>query len=242
MIVGFSLQDLLTVKSEMSIRCIDELNHTKSSYSYLKRECFSFTELLVVLSIFTVMISLLSPSLRSLYRKSQKISCQKHLSAYGVAEHMHAEDHDGFLPPMAVAGVGNWFANDKFISYFDKNKRPVCSSGGQYGMNTWTPWLKGRKTKAININNLGLAAQKKVRYADGTWPFIAGYYNISSAWVSKGESASRQPAFRHLDTANAVYFDGHLESLDLVEHFDTQLKEENFKYDISIEQIFSYNK
>jgi prepilin-type processing-associated H-X9-DG protein len=186
-------------------------------------------------------MSLLSPSLRSLYHKSQKISCQKHLSEFGVAEHMHAEDHDGFFCPMSVVGVGNWNVNNKFISYFDNNKRPVCSGGGQYGMNTWKPWLKGRKTKAININNSALAPQEIVRYADGTHHFVSGFYDIASLWVSQGESAERQPAFRHLDTANAVYFDGHLESLDLVEHFSTQLKEENFKFDINIEQRFSYD-
>ena len=62
------------------------------------RRNFSLIELLVVVAIFTIMLSLLTPSLNRFIRLSKQIKCQSQLKDIGIWAFSFSEDHHGVLP------------------------------------------------------------------------------------------------------------------------------------------------
>ncbi len=55
---------------------------------------FSLIELLIVISILGLLISLLQPSLNSLFLSSQRLGCSENLRGIGANYHLYAEDND----------------------------------------------------------------------------------------------------------------------------------------------------
>ena len=66
---------------------------------------FSLVELLVVISILAILMSLLSPSLKSLYRKSTLLSCSKNLKEMGLVFSIYAEDSNDFYPDRSFSST-----------------------------------------------------------------------------------------------------------------------------------------
>jgi len=203
----------------------------------MKQNHFSLVELLIVISLFGVLISLLSPSLQSIYQSSEKILCQNNLKEIVLAEHHHGEDYGGFFSPHLVQKNEHpfgfhWYRNNYLKSYFTENTIPGCpqdppwtklSRAKGYGRNIAIIYLKDRADKAINLNNPSLEPYKKAIVSDGTMHFISALgVSDQRGWLNHGEQSLRAAAFRHLNTANAAFFDGHTESLDLAEHVDNE--------------------
>jgi type II secretory pathway pseudopilin PulG len=82
---------------------------------------FSLVELLIVITILTILMSLLSPSLRKAIESSRSIQCGKQLNGiYGICQ-IYVDDHDGFLPnnyfnyEVIIAGLGpQWWRQLSF--------------------------------------------------------------------------------------------------------------------------------
>ncbi len=60
----------------------------------MKLKNFTLIELLIVISILGMLISLLQPSLNSLFLSSQRLGCSENLRGVGAVYHIYAEDND----------------------------------------------------------------------------------------------------------------------------------------------------
>ncbi len=217
-----------------------------------KKHTFSLIELLIVISIFGVLISLLSPSLQSLTRSSEKIQCQKNLGRIAMAEQSHVEEYNSFFSPILYTHKSNlsnvwWQHNSKLTTYFVDGKLPFCpqvsenNSEKWYGRNLSSGSVFLTRDKAININHIEYP-QAKVLMSDCTTNFLAAYsVSGSNGWLNTGEQSFRGAAFRHFNLANAAFFDGHVEALDLTEHLDQNIHKSKISYNKSeLEKPFSY--
>jgi|SaaInlStandDraft_1057018.scaffolds.fasta_scaffold31315_2 prepilin-type N-terminal cleavage/methylation domain-containing protein len=69
------------------------------SNSRIKRSrAFSLVELLIVIAILAVLVSLLGPNLKQMYRKGQVISCSNQLKQIGLAIFLYVDDYDDNYP------------------------------------------------------------------------------------------------------------------------------------------------
>lgn len=220
----------------------------------MKRHYFTLAELLVIISIFAIILSLLSPSLQSIHLSAEKILCQNNLKEFGLAEQNHCEDYNGFFSPIYLTNTQGkkrvqWMENIVFRSYFKDYRVPRCpqvyENSNQfklYGKNINSGHVGDVQNKAINIYNMTFMPNKKVIVSDSTF-YLVGAYSVTgrNGWMNLGERSYRGAAFRHLNTANAAFFDGHAESLDLAEHIDHETHLQKFYYNkVELEKPFSY--
>ena len=97
---------------------------------------FTLVELLVVISIFGILISLLQPSLVSIVSNSQKLECSQNLRLHAQAIHMYADDHDDYVNLTWIAGT----SSQKHV--FDK---PIQNSDGSYRNNVTGLFNDGKR-------------------------------------------------------------------------------------------------
>lgn len=64
----------------------------------LKKSGFTLVELLVVISIISILAGLLAPALSATKEKGRKVQCMNNLKQIGVAVAMYLNDHDETLP------------------------------------------------------------------------------------------------------------------------------------------------
>lgn len=64
----------------------------------MKRKQFSLIELLVVISIISILASLVIPSLAQARKKSKSITCRAKLKQIHLAIQMYSEDNDYYAP------------------------------------------------------------------------------------------------------------------------------------------------
>ncbi|MBL8879218.1 MAG: prepilin-type N-terminal cleavage/methylation domain-containing protein [Phycisphaerales bacterium] len=76
--------------------------HRKSSRHSLGLRAFSLVELLVVVSVISLLIAILLPSLKRARDQSRMTVCLSNMKSQGSAVLMYAQDHTGSLPPKLV--------------------------------------------------------------------------------------------------------------------------------------------
>jgi prepilin-type processing-associated H-X9-DG protein len=76
------------------------------------RWAFTLVELLVVLGVVGVLVALMIPALAKARDTGRGVICISNLRQWGLATHLYATDHEGYLPPDGTPnpGVGstNW--------------------------------------------------------------------------------------------------------------------------------------
>lgn len=199
--------------------------HMIFNHQTIKTSRFSLIELMVVISIFLILISLLSPSLNSMLDLANSSSCKSHLKQISIANHIYADDNDHFFIPIFGHILGkkkNWI---NYLSHFDLYPTDdlassFCPVTPMYGMNqtshggSWTQSLD----RPINRELLDSPAQK-IQGGDCTTVITYSYRanpEQSKGWLNFGEQAFRSIAYRHSnDKANVFYFDGHVDIFEV---------------------------
>jgi len=78
---------------------------------------FSLIELLFIIAIFSVLASLLQPTLTQLIGKSQNIECQLKMKQIGTIVTLYANDNDDQLPGPCTGRVFAWERNGSMLQF-----------------------------------------------------------------------------------------------------------------------------
>lgn len=190
------------------------------------RTCKAFTliELLVVISIIALLIAILLPALTNARKAAQSMSCQSQLRQIGIAEQIYTDEHDGYFQDFR--GIPDPWRNYLFPYAGTPGPYRTPAFSGEYGV--WLcPSEPERPAGWENVVRYG--GNLHLNNFDDT---VSTFYyrrreailhpsNIMIAFDSTydmvGDKANRwQPnldlfvAWRHNETANVVYTDGHV--------------------------------
>src|SRR5580658_8551571 len=98
------------------------------------RRAFTLIEVLTVLGIICVLAALLFPVMGWANTRALHTTCADNLRQLGVAEHLYAGDHDGWVPPATTAADG-------FFIFFNATPAQVAASPGVL-RNALGPYVK----------------------------------------------------------------------------------------------------
>ena len=88
---------------------------------FKKNQGFTLIELLVVVAIIALLISILLPSLSRARAVARTVKCTANLKQFGMADHMYANNNDGWLVPLKTEGAAGtyegWYYNTEFLNY-----------------------------------------------------------------------------------------------------------------------------
>ena len=73
-----------------------------------KLTTFTIIELLIVISILGILISLLSPSLRSVFESAKRTECSTQMKQIHMAHELYKTDHDEYIPVWNQNGSRSW--------------------------------------------------------------------------------------------------------------------------------------
>jgi len=90
---------------------------------------FTIVELLVVISIISMLLAILVPGLHAARERARSIVCKANLRNLGFALEMYVDGNDGWLPPAEprdkddMAGQDNWYLNPELMACMDITPR-----------------------------------------------------------------------------------------------------------------------
>lgn len=207
------------------------------------QNAFSLTELLVSIGVLAILIGMLFPVLNGIKNAGEEAKCAANLRQIGVGFRGYIDDHNGYAPPHwgqpffdpslspyylwtgYLAPYLNLDPQGELSKIFDcpddpdLKKRPPSRGytsvadnfAISYGFNYWTlSSQKNWNSNPVNLRTVGnmtsliLAADSLPVSKSGT---LIALIDFSSSVASRG------PDFRHNGHANAVFLDGHVESV-----------------------------
>jgi prepilin-type N-terminal cleavage/methylation domain-containing protein/prepilin-type processing-associated H-X9-DG protein len=204
---------------------------------------FTLVELLVVIAIIGVLVGLLLPAVQNSRASARRTHCANGMRQLGIAIHQFTDIHDGKLPFTGhVAGKSWVFTLAPFMESVDsiricpddktgEARFNATPPGTSYVINEYVsrPELKGaisnidqcKQTHRLIMIFEGSEnlATRPVNDPDLTHEHVHCSQWYSSLLVSMGFDAVWEPIVaeintdRHLDTANYLYGDGHVETI-----------------------------
>jgi prepilin-type N-terminal cleavage/methylation domain-containing protein/prepilin-type processing-associated H-X9-DG protein len=181
---------------------------------------FTLIELLVVISIISLLIAILLPALGSARKRSQQIACAAKVKQWGILMNTYTMDQKGWLCP-ARPDPTNSNTNSQFwvgkygpyvkLGYWSDSPNSLynCPSQAQQGGRAFAVNRGIREDKSYNngikIDQIIQASSKLYlaeSYQGDAWGWIL---SAEPSWAQK-----HQPEFRHLDSANLLFVDGHV--------------------------------
>ncbi len=145
-------------------------------------------------------------------------SCQSRLKQMGLAFAQYTTDYDSVLPPVALGGSAFGWA-DALLPYLKDPRLFQCPAETQReqsgpAKSGYTDYWFNLQLSNLSLSSIGGSDADKANL------FLAGdgndeseltdaRYSISS-FSAKWKTDVKSPMFRHLQTANYVYLDGHV--------------------------------
>jgi prepilin-type N-terminal cleavage/methylation domain-containing protein/prepilin-type processing-associated H-X9-DG protein len=208
----------------------------------LARGGFTLVELLVVIAIIGLLAALLFPIFAKVREKARQTTCASNLRQLGQAFTMYAQDYDQRLPQQ-MSGAGNDLAAsaihgelETYLGPYTKNREiyrcpndtlsvPLKKPGTNTPLlnpDTNTPLLSSYSTPG-NVRGKSLAeipasalsvlqAENRQISSDsgGTWILLQ---LGKRSFTPEDSVIFEQPEFRHNETGNYLFVDGHVKTL-----------------------------
>jgi len=181
---------------------------------------FTLIELLVVIAIIAILAAILFPVFARARENARRSSCQSNLKQIGLGVLQYAQDYDETLPPGALGygpgGLTLW--NGLIQPYVKSTQLFSCPSSDI------KPNFNFGSTPVTDANAYGLpyyfdAIRSLASLNNVAGTIFAGEGTgrlISTADMKIGAEGvgSRAVVYRHLDTANFLFCDGHVKALN----------------------------
>lgn len=176
---------------------------------------FTLVELLVVITVISILASFILPAIKSAREAAVSSVCQGYLKQFGYALLMYTNEWNGYVPEAFLSGDIGW--QDALQPYtkgvpFSSGQNPVgvysCPSGNPEKNPlhpTWANWnyMMNECVELYRIDNIPLVTDK-VFVCDGWYNSIDPEY---ADWAGGMENAVRKA---HRGGVNYLYCDGHV--------------------------------
>jgi len=194
------------------------------------RTGFTLIELLVVVAIISILAAILFPVFARARENARRSGCMSNLKQMGTAMMMYAQDYDEHFPPLYNTPVNSsgttiTAAWNYLIQPYVKNAQIFnCPStdttyftttnphvdGLRYGLNIlfgeYSWWRDSLGRTGLHIASIENPAQTIFILDDNSFR--------AAPEGTLYDTTVRKPAYRHLETANTLFVDGHVKSLN----------------------------
>lgn len=205
---------------------------------------FTLTELLVVIMIVLILVVLSLVGMRRMRAMADKAGSMRNLSQLQIANIAYASDHNGNGVPIKQSADGQvterWFQNPEFIAnligdvsdasgeqstdiptslldpkVYRAHKLSHDKIYASYGMNDTNLLRSPNDDSLIRSHNVNRMPNPSRSMAFATATDYRVTYNGRFSWNEEdSKTGDGAIAYRHLDRALVVFFDGHIEEVN----------------------------
>jgi prepilin-type N-terminal cleavage/methylation domain-containing protein/prepilin-type processing-associated H-X9-DG protein len=187
---------------------------------------FTLIELLVVIAIIAILASILFPVFARARENARRSSCASNLKQIGLGFQMYSQDYDEKIPgtvrvDAASPGYATWQYN--ILPYIKSNQLFNCPSSanatkyeGQnyfenldYGMSFRFEYPFGQ---GVAMAELDKPTETLLVCDSNNWRAVPS--DSAAIFGASYSTEALAPKYRHLETCNSVFADGHVKSLN----------------------------
>ncbi len=192
-----------------------------------KRTGFTLIELLVVIAIIAILAAILFPVFARARENARRASCQSNLKQIGLGFMQYTQDYDEKYPSTytapadSPAGLRGWYY--MIQPYLKSNQILDCPSDSVVANYDGSQWVGSEQIDyGLNIileQASGVTSMTQIETPAATL-MVGDTQNFRMApegfttvptWGAVGNP--RLPQYRHLETTNMLFFDGHVKSM-----------------------------
>ena len=176
----------------------------------MKRKGFTWIEALVVIAIVAIGVAILLPPRHGSRENARRSSCASNLKQVGLAFLQYAQDADEKAPPISNARGGWTRLLSPYVKYVDSAAIFQCPSARGDATGTTDYFYNAGLAGARNKLGRNAKSVTTILVGEGLDDQSASY-NLSQ-WPASWRADENSPPWRHIETANFLFVDGHVKA------------------------------